>query len=395
MRDNQLCFGTTSECKAYLEEISGQKPTQTFAKPETEIREAAVNSVRTQGGDIGNQTNVLGAYQVQFGKFKGKTFKWLTENSLGYAAWLVDNMRHETAASSALGQNKHSFKRYLLSFPEGKEAVDRKAKEREAKTVSAKPATTTPPKAATTAPKASALAAINFDRPTQAIVSKIGQVMHPNRPKPNIVPRVTSTRTTCTTTPSAASPSKSGQEIPDDVLVSHVTAVEKALTQHPTLSLRAPQDFPLPDGWKQTLPEADRKWVAAAAFKWSSKGKPELDMSKIESLWLHPPSPPLVQTQVPKVDRYFAQRLFVWMPKKLWRVKLHCPHEECEKNELTGAGIYPRLRQVLDLDGYYAMAAEYLECSRCKRKVISWSNVIVQQLDIGHRMQFPAIVTYR
>lgn len=90
-----------------------------------------------------------------------------------------------------------------------------------------------------------------------------------------------------------------------------------ALTQHPTLSLRAPQDSPLPDGWKQTLPEADHKWVAAAAFKWSSKGKPELEMSKMESLWLHPLSPPLVQTQVPKVDRYFAQRLFVWMPKKL------------------------------------------------------------------------------
>lgn len=133
-----------------------------------------------------------------------------------------------------------------------------------------------------------------------------------------------------------------------------------ALTQHPTPLLRAPWVSPIPNGWKQTIPEADNQWVAASAFKWSSKWKPELDTYKIKSLVLHPPSPPLVQTQVPKVDRNFAQRLFMWMPKKLWQVKLHCWHEECEKNELTGARIHPRLTQVLDLHGYYAMAAEYL-----------------------------------
>ncbi|KAJ8359639.1 hypothetical protein SKAU_G00161640 [Synaphobranchus kaupii] len=38
-------------------------------------------------------------------------------------------------------------------------------------------------------------------------------------------------------------------------------------------------------------------------------------------------------------------------------------------------------------------AWEYLECRRCKRKVISWSHAILTQLDIGHRLQFPCSLT--
>lgn len=48
-----------------------------------------------------------------------------------------------------------------------------------------------------------------------------------------------------------------------------------------------------------------------------------------------------------------------------------------------------------DLDGYYNLAAKYLECRNCKQKVISWSTLVVNQLDIGHRLQFPVILTYR
>ena len=37
------------------------------------------------------------------------------------------------------------------------------------------------------------------------------------------------------------------------------------------------------------------------------------------------------------------------MPRKLWGVKLYCPHPTCDKKEIIGAGIYPRVRQVLDV----------------------------------------------
>ena len=151
----------------------------------------------------------------------------------------------------------------------------------------------------------------------------------------------------------------------------------------------------LPEGWKQALPKADHQWVARAVFRVSSKGKPELDPLKTNKLWWYPPQPSVINSQAPRVNRYFAQPLLLWMPKRLWRVKLHCPREECSKHALTSAGIYPRVRQVLDIDGFYSLAAEYLECSKCKRKLISWSAPIVNQLDVGHRVQFPVLLTYR
>lgn len=47
------------------------------------------------------------------------------------------------------------------------------------------------------------------------------------------------------------------------------------------------------------------------------------------------------------------------------------------------------------MDGFYSMAAEYLECGKCHKKYVAWSDAVLQQLDVGHRTQFPAILTYR
>jgi hypothetical protein len=75
-----------------------------------------MSEVRRKGGDSSDQLSVLGQYEVQFSLFKGKSFQWLAENGLGYAEWLVDNMRTETATTAPLSKNKYSFKNYLNSF---------------------------------------------------------------------------------------------------------------------------------------------------------------------------------------------------------------------------------------------------------------------------------------
>ena len=75
-------------------------------------------------------------------------------------------------------------------------------------------------------------------------------------------------------------------------------------------------------------------------------------------------------------------------------MRLHCPHNDFDTHLLTSAGLYPHVRQVLDLDGYYSLVTEHLECGKCKRKVISWSQGFLDQLDVGHRKQFPIIITY-
>ena len=34
-------------------------------------------------------------------------------------------------------------------------------------------------------------------------------------------------------------------------------------------------------------------------------------------------------------------------------------------------------------------------CPACKKRMVSWNQKIIQQLDMGHQMQFPCILTYR
>ncbi|KAH3735343.1 hypothetical protein DPMN_041836 [Dreissena polymorpha] len=81
------------------------------------------------------------------------------------------------------------------------------------------------------------------------------------------------------------------------------------------------------------------------------------------------------------------------MPRKQWKVQLYCPHPGCDRQELASAGINHKVRQVVDIDGFYNLACDNLECMKCRRRVLSWSHAILSQLDIGHRVQFPCILT--
>ena len=78
------------------------------------------------------------------------------------------------------------------------------------------------------------------------------------------------------------------------------------------------------------------------------------------------------------------------MPRRLWLVKLHCPQEDCTKPELTSVGIYNKVRQVRDVNAW-----ETLICPACKKKNGQWNQKIIQQLDMGHQLQFPCFLTYR
>ena len=142
-------------------------------------------------------------------------------------------------------------------------------------------------------------------------------------------------------------------------------------------------DYPLPEGWKKSLPKEDHIWVSKALFKKSTiKDRAELDMSKVNKFWWYPPQPSLRVHQHPSVNTYFTRRLLLWMPRKLWQVRLHCPHDDCVKHPLTSAGLYPHVRQVLDLDGFYSLVTKYLKCGNCKRKVISWRQGFLDWLDV-------------
>uniref|UniRef100_A0AAV2MP77 DUF6729 domain-containing protein n=1 Tax=Knipowitschia caucasica TaxID=637954 RepID=A0AAV2MP77_KNICA len=151
----------------------------------------------------------------------------------------------------------------------------------------------------------------------------------------------------------------------------------------------------LPGYWKEQLLSFQQDWIRKTLFRANTKtGKPEL--TPHPNFWWYPPQPPTVFTQPPaSPDIFFCRPLFLWMPLKMWSIPLVCVQPACSNHKLTAAGIYRTVRKVLDIDGWYDMATEYLECKGCKKKYPAWSEDILGQLDMGHRRTFPAILTYR
>ncbi|XP_057199129.1 uncharacterized protein LOC130559857 [Triplophysa rosa] len=158
-------------------------------------------------------------------------------------------------------------------------------------------------------------------------------------------------------------------------------------------SLQAPSAVPLPRLWSETLPPEDHRWIAGRLFRMGSKGKPELRDNL--QLWYYPPQPALTYNQAPAPDRFFAHALLLWMPYKLWRVKVLCPNPACGQHHLTGGGLHKRAHQVLDIDRMYNMVTETLICTKCKASHVSWSQTVLQQLDLGHCSEFRVILTQK
>ncbi|KAK1802657.1 hypothetical protein P4O66_004171 [Electrophorus voltai] len=64
-------------------------------------------------------------------------------------------------------------------------------------------------------------------------------------------------------------------------------------------------------------------------------------------------------------------------------------------HKLTGAGLHTRAWQVLDVDRVYNMVTETLTCTECSSTYVSWSQTVLQQLDLTHRSEFRVILTQK
>lgn len=154
--------------------------------------------------------------------------------------------------------------------------------------------------------------------------------------------------------------------------------------------------YPIYAKWRDSLPDEDVRWISQALFITVTDKRGErahMAMERVNKMWWYPPEPPFTVSGRPSVDQYFGHRLFLWMPHRLWHVRLTCPHDGCQDQTLTAAGIYNKLRTVVDVSSTYLLASEYMSCPNCKRKVISWSWNIIQQLDIAKQRAFPCILT--
>ena len=131
---------------------------------------------------------------------------------------------------------------------------------------------------------------------------------------------------------------------------------------------------------------ADREWVGKSVF--AGKGK----LTSPLQLWWQPPQ--IDHTAAPVADRYHLRKLFLWMPRRMWKIEFKCPR--C-KERLTSKGLYNRVRLVLDFTDYYYLAAEYMECREpeCRSTFIAWDRRMLEQLPYGIRSRFPVALTYK
>ncbi|XP_036002872.1 uncharacterized protein LOC105924924 [Fundulus heteroclitus] len=99
----------------------------------------------------------------------------------------------------------------------------------------------------------------------------------------------------------------------------------------------------LPESWRAALSAEQQDWIGRTLFMRDHLGRSRLTANL--NLWWFPPQP------------------------RMWRLQLTCPQPLCS-GSLTKAGLYRTIRRVLDIDGWYLMATEYLECRQCKKKAV-------------------------
>lgn len=114
-----------SKAALHVKEENKTRPWSRAVSPER-VRESARQAVIFGGGDQSNPLHVLGQHELQFGIFRGQTFKWVAENALGYAGYLVAAMSREDFEkkdSKNHAENKKAFRSYIEQFNEGRYAI--------------------------------------------------------------------------------------------------------------------------------------------------------------------------------------------------------------------------------------------------------------------------------
>nr|XP_055062937.1 uncharacterized protein LOC129445993 [Misgurnus anguillicaudatus] len=118
----QLVMRASGEAVAFVAAKGprGTAPAAAKAKKPEEVEKEAQALVVSKGGDPGNGMLVLGCYSIQFGMYRGQTFRWLLENDVGYTTQLVashQREREKSASDSPLMANKDALVRYACAHP--------------------------------------------------------------------------------------------------------------------------------------------------------------------------------------------------------------------------------------------------------------------------------------
>ncbi|XP_053730492.1 uncharacterized protein LOC128764612 [Synchiropus splendidus] len=385
------------------------------AKTADRVREEAKARVLEQGGDPTDKALVLAQSELQLGQYRGQTFHWLLGNDVGYACHLIASHEREREEGNTvltpLMANKDALASYARLFPPMVAAINQRRMVEGTLPLAGLHGTVLgfgdhrhrTYRSLYDARDTESRTYVNWVRKeTVAPGSKmhafqqyiLARDKEPSEGHASLDPDTVSDAELVA---SAAEVDSQLSTITDDL----PAPVPSTSSHHvPPQADRAPATGVaetgggaqlLPRGWRATLPEEQQDWVGRALFRRTGGGQSVLTTDL--RLWWYPPGPRLVYTQPPATSHpFFQQPFFLWMPYRMWAYPLKCP--TC-KSSLRAAGLYKTVRRVLDRSRWYFMGTEYLECHGCRKKVAGWSQAILEQLDLSHRREFPAVLTYR
>jgi hypothetical protein len=134
------------------------------------------------------------------------------------------------------------------------------------------------------------------------------------------------------------------------------------------------------------MPLTDRLWIRQALFTCKSKLSAKL------SNWWYPPEVSCTPAQ-PVPEQYFRREAVLVDAQKDVAVQLHLSKLSAQVTSFQGN--YNRVRLVLDVNCYYYLAGEYMDCLDCKGTYISWDARMLEQLSAGVRARFPVVLTHK
>ncbi|CAL8272452.1 unnamed protein product [Boreogadus saida] len=301
---------------------------------------------------------VLAESEVQFGLYRGQTFQWLLGNAVGYAVSILASHRMEReggdTSKSPLMENKDSLASYGGLFPPMVTAVARRRlcessassrglddtlvgfgvhSHRTYKSLYGARDQESRTYVAWVRTQKVGATASRMGTLKQYVLARDAEPAAAPEPG-HVLPR----------------PGVSYSDPTDAELLAAADLVDPPSTSRDAPPAAAPLEGPasgpgpgpmatrpasgkelLPLSWRKTLPEEQQEWVGRALFR--------RDPSSGKAVLTTPP--------------------------RLW------------------------------WSGWYYMATECLQCPSCGKKVAGWSQDILEQLDVAHREEFPAVLTYK
>ena len=105
-----IIFNSTEEARAVANRPRPVLNVKSFTKEQ--VHRQAVKEAKDKGFQDPDPFTLRGLYQIQFGKYRGQTFHWITENDIGYAVHLLCQIDSEggNVGKNPLNDNKRELR---------------------------------------------------------------------------------------------------------------------------------------------------------------------------------------------------------------------------------------------------------------------------------------------